>query len=143
MNFRQKLYRFMIGRNGPDELGKFILIFGLIIAIGNAFVRSSILYIIEYAFIIYFIFRFLSRNVVKRRAENEKYLKFSRYFRSNDIINRAKAFFKLQKDRIKDRKTHIYRKCPRCKAVLRLPNTKGEHSVSCPRCKNHFDVKVR
>ncbi len=133
----------MIGRNGPDELGKFILIFGLIIAIANAFVRSMILYIIEYAFIIYFIFRFLSRNVVKRRAENEKYLKFSRYFRSNDIINRAKAFFKLQKDRIKDRKTHIYRKCPRCKAVLRLPKTKGEHSVSCPRCKNHFDVRVR
>lgn len=52
MNFRLKLYRFMIGRNGPDELGKFILIFGLIIAIGNAFVRSMILYIIEYAFII-------------------------------------------------------------------------------------------
>lgn len=133
MNIREKIYRFMIGRNGPDELNRFILIFGLVLAILNIFFRYFAIYIAEYLVLIIFIFRFVSKNVYKRREENGKYLK---------IKNSAVSFLKLYKNKWKDRKTHVYKKCPHCKSVLRLPKVKGEHGVSCPCCKKHFDMKV-
>ena len=48
----------------------------------------------------------------------------------------------LQKSKHRDRKTHVFRKCPACKSVLRLPRQKGKHTVRCPRCQHRFDVKI-
>ena len=45
--------------------------------------------------------------------------------------------------RIRDRKTHVYRSCPVCKSVLRLPRTSGEHGVNCPACHGHFMVRIK
>lgn len=45
--------------------------------------------------------------------------------------------------RIRDRKTHVYRTCPVCKNVLRLPRVMGEHGVNCPACRGHFTVKIK
>ena len=70
-------------------------------------------------------YRTMSRNIYKRRKENERFC----------------GFFKLRKNKFRDRKTHVYRKCPKCKAVLRLPKAKGKHFVNCPRCKNRFQTK--
>ena len=77
------------------------------------------------ATVICIFFRTMSRNIAKRRAENQKFCNF----------------FKLRKNKFRDRKTHVYRKCPSCKAVLRLPKAKGKHTVSCPKCKNKFSVR--
>ena len=43
----------------------------------------------------------------------------------------------------KNDKCHVYRKCPNCKAVLRLPNKVGKHTTVCPRCNKEFKVRVR
>ena len=88
---------------------------------------------IEYAVVILALLRFLTRNLPARRRENRRFLDFFR------AIGR---FFKLQKNKIRDRKTHVYKKCPSCKTVLRLPRVKGEHGVTCPKCRAHFEVKV-
>lgn len=32
--------------------------------------------------------------------------------------------------------------CPYCLQKMRLPNKKGKHGVDCPKCKNHFMVKI-
>ncbi|MFR2916862.1 MAG: hypothetical protein ACLTKQ_08005 [Acutalibacteraceae bacterium] len=40
------------------------------------------------------------------------------------------------------RKTHVFKKCPGCKAVLRLPRKKGKHTVNCPHCHKNFTVHV-
>ena len=45
--------------------------------------------------------------------------------------------------RIRDRKTHVFRACPVCKSVLRLPRTPGEHGVNCPTCRGHFAVRIK
>ena len=45
--------------------------------------------------------------------------------------------------RIRDRKTHVYRRCPVCKNVLRLPREVGDHGVNCPVCHGHFSVKIK
>ena len=133
MNFRYKLMQFMYGRYGTDELSYALLIFGSILSFVNVFIRSGILQLVVYAVIIYAIFRVLSRNLEARRKEN-------RFFKEK--INFLKNKQELYKTRKKD-KCHVYKKCPMCKAVLRLPHRIGEHTTVCPRCGKEFKVKVR
>ena len=78
-------------------------------------------------------FRCFSKNIYARRRENE-------FFKN--IFKKIKNFFVLQKNRIRDIKGYRYRKCPHCKAMLRLPKRRGRHTVICPRCKKRFEVKI-
>ena len=132
----------MYGRYGTDTIGKVLMIVYTVIVIAFVITNlcftifmpenvlaSTILYVSYMALsttLIAFIFgRMFSRKIAKRRAENDRFV----------------GFFKLWKNKIKDRKTHVYRKCPSCKAVFRLPKAKGKHNVVCPRCKNRFQVR--
>ena len=140
MRFRDKLIRFMYGRNGFDKLGRFLFIVYIILVICQWIVALFVPPIVSFItsclimlLVFYIFFRAFSRNLVKRQAENYKYIKFS---------SRFKTYFTLQKSKFRDRKTHVYKKCPRCKAVLRLKKIKGKHRAVCPRCSNSFDVKV-
>ncbi|MBR5261944.1 MAG: hypothetical protein IKV47_07230 [Oscillospiraceae bacterium] len=133
-NFRNKLAAFFYGRYGYDQLGYALFGFYIAIVIINAFVGSLILSLLGLVSVGIMFFRVLSRNIYKRRAENERFLKLWRP---------TAAFFKLQWDRLREIKTNRYRKCPDCKAVLRLPNKKGDHTVVCPRCRKRFDVRIR
>ena len=135
--FKNKIYRFMYGRNGSDTLGNvlawtyfaLVLIYTIVrIFFWNEpiFTVFTVLFMIASATLIFFVFfRMFSKNLVKRRKENEKFCNF----------------FKLRRNKFKDRKTHVYRKCKKCGAVLRLPKSKGKHFVVCPRCKNRFQTR--
>ena len=128
-----KFYRFMYGRYGTDTLSKVLLYvyfaFVLICTIVSIFVRSIwfslFYYVVASALIVWMFSRMFSKNIAARKRENDKFC----------------GFFRLRKNKFRDRKTHVYRKCPACKAVLRLPKAKGKHFVVCPRCKNRFEVK--
>jgi uncharacterized C2H2 Zn-finger protein len=128
-----KFYRFMYGRYGTDTLSKVMigvyLAFVLICTIVSIFVRSIwfslFYYVVASALVVWMFSRMFSRNIAARKRENDKFC----------------GFFKLRRNKFRDRKTHVYRKCPSCKAVLRLPKAKGKHFVVCPRCKNRFEVK--
>ena len=132
-SFRERVARFMVGRYGSDELYHFIFAVTFVLIVANLFIGSLIVSILELALIIYASFRLLSRNVYKRRKENEVFLK---------ITKPARNLFGLIKVRFRDRKTHVFRKCPKCKNNLRLPREKGKHTVVCPCCKNRFNVKI-
>ena len=67
-------------------------------------------------------------------AENAKYLSIKR---------KITGIFKRQKFPDHNKKTHVFRICPECKAKIRLPRKKGAHQVRCPRCKVLFDVHIR
>lgn len=137
--FKQKFMNFMRGRNGVDELGVFLNISSVVLLIAGMIsgffstLLNIILTSLAFIFLVYLIFRMLSKNLSKRAEENRKYIK---------LENSFKMFFRLQKNKFKYRKTHRYRKCPKCKNSLRLPYVKGEHSVKCPRCNNSFRVKL-
>ena len=131
--FKSRLYRFMYGRYGTDTLGNVLLVTYFIILVlhtfigffwGNVWVDAAV-WLVSSALAITVITRIFSRKIVKRRQENEKFC----------------GFFRLIRNKIRDRKTHVYRKCPTCKAVLRLPRARGKHNVVCPRCKNRFKVR--
>lgn len=132
MNFRYKLIRFLSGRYGVDEL--FYVLFGVasILAVTNCFVRSIWLQIVVYALTTYALLRFFSRNFTARQRENKLFSKLKMGIKYKMGIRRQrKADF-----------THVYKKCPRCHAVLRLPRKKGKHTTVCPKCSNKFKVYV-
>ncbi len=140
MRFRHKLISFMQGRNGFDRFGRFLfalyLILFVIQLIISLFVHPIVTFIMSSCIMLialYICFRSFSRNIVKRQAENYKYIKFA---------SKVRKFISLQKAKIRDRNTHVYKKCPCCKAVLRLKKIKGEHRAACPKCGNSFDVRV-
>ena len=116
--FMYKIADFLQGRYGIDELYKFLFIVFWIIAILSIITRNPIIYLLEILICAYMMFRAFSRNIYKRQNENAKYLK---------IRDKILGKLKLQKRKWADRKTHIYRKCPNCKAEIRLPKKKGKH----------------
>ena len=134
MSFRERLFRFFSGRNGSDALGRTALIASLVIDIVSLFLHSLILYFVAMVLLGYSFFRMFSRNVYKRQIENQRFCRLWRPF---------KNFFVLQRNKHRDRKTHVYKKCKHCKKVLRLPRVKGEHTVKCPCCQQRFSMKVR
>ncbi len=137
-NLRYKIAAFMQGRNGADQLTAISLIVYAILAAVRVFFRRRLAayYIIGGLMLLvlaYAIFRVLSKNVYKRQRENE-------IFRQVWLKIRPKLI--LFKDRIKDIKTKRYRTCPGCKNVLRLPYSRGKHTVRCPRCGREFSVRI-
>lgn len=131
--FKAWFISFMSGRYGMDRLNTVLLWCCIGLSVINVFVSSLVLYVAQTALLVWAMFRFLSRNYAKRRAEYEVFQHF---------FGKIGAFFKLRRDMVRDRSTHVYKKCPHCKATLRLPKSKGSHTVRCPRCSERFEVRI-
>lgn len=149
-----KFMEFMRGRNGSDELYYAMLVLTLVLDVVDLFVNSRIFSSFILVLIVLTFYRFFSKNVYQRQKENAKFLEIisrikSRNFSRNPYEVKPKKDSKLRKKlnalkvRFRDRKTHVFKKCPGCKAVIRLPKKKGEHNVCCPRCSQNFRVKIR
>lgn len=124
----------MYGRNGNDKLCYLLLglylalwIASMVVSVFDLDLAYLVIWAVQMIVLIYWIFRVMSRNVTKRRRE----------------VDRFFGFFQRKRNRFRDRKTHIYKKCPHCRAVLRLPKRKGKHTVCCPACKERFSLKIR
>lgn len=127
--FMMSLRRFMYGRNGIDQLNYAIIILGLILMILNTIFNTSIIIIINNILIIIYMYRSLSKDIVKRRKENNYYLK---------IVIQIKKIFKITKGNIKD-KNHLYLICPYCSQSLRVKKGVGKIEITCPKCRRKFD----
>lgn len=133
MDFRYRLMQFMSGRYGMDNLSFAMGVVALICAFLNIFFRSITLQLVVYLLLGIVIFRMLSRNMEQRRKEN-------RFFREKlEFVKRKRDFYNQRKNDL----CHVYKKCPDCKAVLRLPRKVGKHTTVCPKCGKEFKVKVR
>ena len=71
---REKIYRFMQGRYGGDQLNRFLMVMVLICFAVSLF-GGRVFYLIGTAILVYAYFRMFSRNIFKRRAENTAYLR--------------------------------------------------------------------
>ncbi|MEE0957139.1 MAG: hypothetical protein UH734_03510 [Ruminococcus sp.] len=138
MNFLQRFQMFMQGRYGMDTLNKFLVGAVFVIYIINFFVFNRvahlIIVLINLLLIALMIFRMLSRNINRRSAENRQFVK---------VYNPVKNWVKYMIRRFKDRDQYRYRKCPSCKATLRVKNKPGTHTVRCPKCRYEFKTKIR
>ncbi len=132
MNFRYRLMRFMSGRYGPDVLFYVLFVLSAVLAFINIIVRSWILQVAVYLIMAFAIFRVFSRNYAARSRENRA---------AEAAVRKIRNKINLRRQRKADY-THIYKKCPYCRAVLRLPRKKGRHTTVCPKCGKSFSVRV-
>ena len=150
-DFRGKLTRFFMGRYARnDALYSALLIFVLVaLFVGAALsvvgagtslpgfrIAGAVLYVLSVGAMVWSVFRFLSRNIAARQRENAAWLGF---------LSKVKSPFCNCKrtPRPADTETHVFRACPACRPVLRLPRQAGKHTVRCPRCGKSFRVRIR
>jgi LSD1 subclass zinc finger protein len=131
---KDAIIKFFYGRNGVDSLNKFIFILYLASTLAYIITNHISALIVESIFLFILIYRTLSKKLYKRQRENEIYL---------NILKLIKRPFLRLAHRIRDRKTHVYKKCPSCKKILKLKKVKGHHRVKCPICKNSFEIKIK
>jgi len=111
-----------------DELNRFLSLILLILTVVSFFCRSFILDLFKVLLLILIIFRLFSKNRFSRQKENNIYLKV-RNFILHPITNFP------SKDHY-----HVYKKCPKCKTILKLPlpAKPGLKHAKCPNC--HYRV---
>lgn len=132
-NWKYKLASFMYGRYGTDALYYGLFALWLVLHVAFVITGEWVFSLFGWAVLLFMVYRVFSRNLTRRRKENEAFLK---------LWLPVKEFFRLQFRRIRDFRTSVYRKCPGCRAVLRLPRRRGKHTTSCPRCARRFDVHI-
>ena len=131
MKFGDRYIKFMKDRYGIDELYKFLLLICFVLIVINTFISNNIIRLFEVLLIVIIFYRYMSKNIKLRKKGNDKYL---------EIKDKIIKLFDYNKKKYKDRNTHMYKKCPKCKQKIRLPLKKGKHTVKCPNCGNRFDV---
>ena len=129
MNFFQRL---MFGRYGADQLGVALLGLYLVLSLLSRMMQSSLLGWLATACIVYAVYRIWSKQLEKRKRENDKFLELVR-----PIVHR----YNVHKCRRND-KEHAYFKCPNCGQQLRVPKGKGKISITCRSCGVSFEEKT-
>lgn len=116
-----------------DELNRFLIIIDIILIIVSIFIKAFLLDLFKFIFLGLIIFRIASKNKIQRQKENKIYLK---------IVNILTKPFKNIVRNFKDRKTHVYKKCSKCKTTLKLPlpNKRGINHAKCPECDNRVTL---
>ena len=130
---RNFLRNFMVGRYGPDHLNVAMIVVSLVINLAAAAFGFQPLSYVSYIILAFAIFRMLSRNIARRRAENDKFIRY--WWPVRTKISRSLA-------NIKHRKTHVYFKCRGCGNTLRVPRGKGKLQITCPKCGERFYRKT-
>lgn len=141
---RERIAEFMYGRNGIDNFHRFLFWVIMILSLANLYFKSWVITAITSLLLVYSIFRVLSKNVYRRQKENQIYLKYLARLRNvyHKVKKVATSKISLLKDQWRDRKTHVYKRCPSCKNTLRLKKIKGKHTAACPCCDARFDVRI-
>lgn len=123
----------LTGRNGPDALSMAASLsacFLLIVAMFVGGVVSSILWLLAFICLIFCYFRIFSRNVAKRRAENQRFLT------RIAPLTQLKARYQEKK---RQKNLYCFFKCPQCGTVLRVPKGKGHIRITCKCCGHVFE----
>ncbi|MBD5395518.1 MAG: hypothetical protein HDR71_14910 [Lachnospiraceae bacterium] len=128
---KEKLYRFMMGRYGNDQLNRFLMILVLVFFVCSVF-GSGFFYLLGLACLIYVYFRMMSKNTYKRSLENNRYLQYE---------FKVKQFLGTWKRDMQQRKTHHIYRCPSCRQKIRIPRGKGRIEIRCPKCSQTFIKK--
>ena len=131
-NWKNKMMQFMQGRYGADQMGQMLSAVSMVFLIISLFSRNQAWFLLAVIGIVYNYFRMFSKNISKRYAENQKYLKMTAG------VRRKLAAWKSQ---LAQRKIyHIYR-CPGCKQKIRVPRGRGKIEIRCPKCNTRFVKK--
>lgn len=128
-----KAAQFMYGRNGQDELVMAMYIAGMGLYVLGAIIKNSYVMSAAIALFFYGMFRCYSKNIEKRRRENQAFLRFMR---------KPVNYIKMLKQQLKYRKTHRFFICRECGQIIRVPKTGHKIRITCPNCRNQFEKRT-
>lgn len=129
----------MYGRNGVDNLSRFLTYVALVLIVLQLILGrlspmvASIFWYVSIIILVYAYARIFSKKLDRRRAENAKFLK---------LKGKIVFLFKNKKERIDQRHDYSFFKCPSCKAMLRVPKRKGKVRITCRKCGTAFERKT-
>ena len=130
---KEKIIRFMAGRNGNDALNRFLLLADVIlILLAAVFSKSGagrLLMPIALIVLGFTYFRMFSRDLIRRGEENGRYLR---------IRERFFSALRVKKEQWVQRKEYKFFVCPSCKTTLRVPKGRGKIKIVCRKCGNSF-----
>ncbi len=132
-NLSYKMQQWMQGRYGIDELSKALQITSLVLLTLSLFPPFRFFYIPAIFLMVWSCIRCYSRDLARRRNERARYLK---------LIGFVRSWFRLQKDKWRDRKTYRYFRCKECHTSLRVPKGKGRICIRCPKCQHELNAKT-
>ena len=132
--------RFMYGRNGVDQLNRalaaaYLILFFVGMLISNLLKSDALAYVftvLENILVVILLFRTLSKNLYKRRAENQRWVNWWWRIKSNNAGAKARH---ADKD-------HKYFTCKQCKTICRVPVGKGKIIITCPKCRAQIQAKT-
>ena len=122
--------KFMRGRYGSDVLSVVTLAVSLIASLLCLFFDLWFIAFLPIVPIVWVIYRTLSKNIEARERENRRLTSVFEPFRRRRALKAAME---------RDRKTHVYFKCPECSGTVRLPIGMGKIKVTCPHCKKSYE----
>ena len=132
---REKMMRFMVGRNGNDQLNLFLYAVDAVLLIAATLIGGQVgrwMWVAVLALLGYIYFRMFSRNLTKRREENGKFLR---------MLYSVQAGLKIRREKWVQRKDYKFFTCPSCKTTLRVPRGNGKIKIVCRKCGNSFTGK--
>ena len=137
--FRCAVARFMYGRNGMDQMNQallrgylVILVAQLIFSLLRLWIPARICESLLWVLMVFILFRMFSKNLTKRRAENQKFMGWIWKARNNAAGAKAR----------RADKEHKYFTCPNCKTALRVPRGHGKVNIVCRKCGTSFTGKT-
>jgi len=141
MNWLRKM---MMGRYGTDQLTFGLLILYMVLSFSSQLTRWYVLMLLSLVPLILCFYRMLSRNVSRRYAENQQFLKWWAPVKAwlSRAFYKTQIWFRSKQNRLKGMKTHRYYKCPHCSNTLRVPKGRGKIFITCPVCKTEFVKKT-
>lgn len=129
---RERMARFMQGRYGNDRLGQVMLGLALVCVILSLF-RIPFISTVGLVVLLLTYYRMFSRQIARRAAENQKYLR---------LEWKLRAKLQKQKQSLAQRRTHRIYKCPNCRQKIRVPRNRGRIAISCRKCGTEFIRKT-
>ena len=129
---QRKAAEWMRGRRGPDDIVYACIYVAFVLVIINLFAHWAWMSWLALALIAYGIFRIQSKNLGARASENEKFLK---------AIGPLRPWLQNPKAAAAEAKQFKHVKCSRCGQKVRVPRGKGKLRVTCPKCREKFEVK--
>lgn len=135
--FRCAVARFMYGRNGIDQLSQAllwvylgVLVVHMILSALKLDLLAALFDLLLWVVMIGILFRTFSKNLPKRRAENQKYMVWQQKVAGNAASAKAR----------RADKAHKYFTC-KCGAICRVPVGKGKIVITCPKCGAQIHAK--
>ena len=129
----ERLRSLFKNRYGTDALSVAMMGVVIVLLLINIPLQNVLLSLVGMVITALVIFRMGSRNIEKRLAENRKYLV---------RVQGIKVKIKQWRARFISRKQFKYTRCPKCRAMLRLPLGAGQVSARCRACEHVFTCRV-